>query len=83
MLKLKTDEPNDICVKDMKDGDIAVITNWSCGDYIGLVVQRYKDFLITVGSRSGNGWNEYFKHGSGSKNCCVRLLEPGEELIVG
>jgi len=86
MLKLKKDKPSDICVADMKDGDIAVITKWSCGGYIGYIIQRYKDFLITVGSRSGKGWGEYFKPGDTfkrSEDCRVRLLEPGEELIVG
>lgn len=85
MLKLKSDRPSDICVDDMKDGNIAVITKWGNTDYIGRVVQRYNDSLICVGNYSGKGWGDYFNPSRKSirnEKYCVRLLEPGEELVV-
>jgi hypothetical protein len=83
MLKLKKDKLTDICVEDMKDGDIAVITKWTANLYIGCIVQRYKDFLVCVGMDSGRGWGKYFATCDRNENNRVRLLEPDEELVVG
>lgn len=82
MLKLTTNKPRGICAKDMKDGDVGVITAWTYGLYIGRVVQRYKDCLICLGTKSGNGWGEYFKSSHRNEEDRVRLLVPGDELIV-
>lgn len=82
MIKLLGNEqPKGIPVGLMKDGDVGVIVSWSTGDYIGQVVQRYKNYIITVGQSSGYGLGEYFAGDCNSGNR-VRLLEPGEKLIV-
>ena len=83
MLRLQT-EPVDktIPASQMNDGDIGVITSWNALDYIGRIVQRYRDLLITVGSPSGNGWERYFRSNDTKPRCRVRLLEKGETLVV-
>lgn len=84
MLRLKNNKPNDICVNDMEDGDIGVITQWSCGDYVNQVVQRYKNYLLVVGAHSEWGWDTSFNYSNNrNEQCRVRLLEKGEELVVG
>ena len=80
MLRLASNKTNKVCVSEMKDGDIAVITNWKCKSYIGRVVQRYRDFLICVGTDSGHGWGEFFPNTSSPGH--VRILEKGETLVV-
>lgn len=82
MLKLVNPEkPKDIQVGDMQDGDIAVITQWNAGQYIGRVVQRYGDYLISVGALMGHGWGKMFP--ADWPECRVRVLEKGETLVVG
>jgi hypothetical protein len=47
---------NGIPISEMKDGNIAVITDWDSDsrDYhVGTIVQRYGDDLITVSMTSG------------------------------
>jgi len=81
MLKLKTDKSSGIYVNDMEDGDIAVVVDWTIPSIVGRIVQRYKDSLITIGMNSGEGWTNCFLQEK-NEHCRVRLLEPGEELIV-
>ena len=83
MLRLTSDKVNSVCISEMKDGDIAVITSWSIEGYIGRVVQRYHNFLLTVGANSGSGWNEYFRDANTIPRNQVRILEKGETLVVG
>ena len=85
MLKLKPEIIDEtICVSDMKDGDVAIITNWiACRDlYVGRIVQRYQNFLLTVGASSINGWGEYFSSTHDKSGCKVRLLKKGDTLVV-
>lgn len=83
MLRLAKKENSSIPVKEMKDGDIAVITNWGVNNYVGRIVQRYKNYLLTLGAGSGFGWGEYFINNKNSHSNRVRLLEVGEVLVVG
>lgn len=77
MLKLKEECPDTIMAKDLKDGQLAVITeNYS--NYKGRIIQKYGDDLVSIGLESGNGW-------SGGANCvtlAVRVLKDGEILTV-
>jgi hypothetical protein len=96
MLKLKNnDRPDVIWVGDMMDGDIGVITSWPTGGhllvskYIGRIVQRYKNDLITVGASWTDGWGTRWPNvekndpqGFQKKLHKVRLLQSGEALIV-
>ena len=81
MLRLKDKSKSDVSVTEMKDGDIAIITDWPGGGYVGWIVQRYGDDLITVGDNWGHGWSLFFKDDH-SKQCRVRILESGDELVV-
>lgn len=84
MLKLVENEKlKGIWIGDMNDGDVAVITEWSCVSiYLGRIVQRHGNKLITIGMPHNNSWIDAFKNNSLSVNCRVRLLEKGETLIV-
>lgn len=84
MIRLKEqDKDESICVDDMKDGDVGVITEWCvCARYVGEIVQRYKNYLLTVGASSRHGWGEYFPPHGRIENCRVRLLKSGEVLVV-
>ena len=83
MLKLQVElVDGTIPVSEMKDGDIGVIIYWSTSRYIGRIVQRYCDCLLTVGAESGCGWGEYFKSPYVNSGCRVRILEKSETLVV-
>jgi hypothetical protein len=75
----------EIPIKDLKDGEIAVVTQWSVPHYIGLIVQRYDVHLITLGSASSKGWTEFFiKDFSTGQfyNCKVRVLPKGTQIEI-
>ena len=82
MLKLTSNENDSVCVSEMKDGDIAVVTSWQISSYIGEIVQRYRDFLLVLGADSGKGWNEYFLNPNISLHNQIRILKKGETLVV-
>lgn len=73
-----------IDVVDMKDGDIAVIVKWSqTKSYLGRVVQRYGELLVSIGLSSGQCFPTVFStlsqltiHGE----YLVRLVGPGSYL---
>ena len=73
--------PTTINIHDMKDGDIGEIVDWPVRGCIGRVVQRYKDYLLTVGQESGNGWGKIFST-SRDEGRIIRLLQPGEMLEI-
>lgn len=81
-VKLNKEKGNFINVLDMQDGQIAEIVNWAVGTYIGTVVQRYEDSLITVGKYSRESWSNYFKRKSCHKDNKVRILEKGETITI-
>jgi len=81
MAKVINEVGSDICVLDMNDGDVAVITNWSYDGHIGEVVQRYKDVLISIGQRSGLCWPNIFEGSESTrKSCKVRILKEGTQI---
>ena len=77
----KENDPMTINMHDMEDGDIGEIINWNVHDYIGRIVQRYGQHLLSVGQRSGKGWAGMF-NAQRDENRRVRILEPGEVLEI-
>ena len=81
-VKLRKEEQKPgICVYDMKDGDIGEIVDWPIEQYIGRIVQRYKNCLLIVGQDSRKGWSEIFDRPH-DNHCRIRLLQPGEMLEI-
>ena len=85
MLELKNKKTDEVHVSEMEDGDIAIITKWEVKNYVGRVVQRYKNYLLTLGEDSGSGWGKFFNNKGMNNNYddYVRILKKGEILIVG
>ncbi len=86
MLNLVRQQESSIPVMEMKDGDIAVIVNWSTDSYkyVDRIVQRHESTLLTVGANYGKAWGPVFSDGRESlpDTCRVRILEKGETLEV-
>jgi len=70
-----------LCVRDLKDGQLAEIVE---GDYKGKVVQRVGDALISIGEGYGDSWSTIFREkvDIGSIMFKVRILESGEIITV-
>ena len=64
----------------MRDGELAVVVDWPGNPHMtGVVIQRLEgDALIVVGGPVRKG----FSTGAGGRGL-VRILEPGETMIVG
>jgi len=78
-MKILNETTNDIYVGELKDGQIGIITEWGRHtQYIGRIIQRYKDSLVVLGEQSENGWysipidNDYR----------VRILPKGTKLEI-
>jgi len=82
MLQLVKNKPNGIPVCDMNDGDIAVIVAWTQAEYVGHIVQRCGNALITLGKPEGHRWSDCFRPGDLIPSCRVRILGKGEMLVV-
>lgn len=72
---------------DLKDGQIAVTTSWSYSNYIGSLVQRYKDDLICIGLDNTHSWKNVYNMIDRNANtpwlsCKVRVLKDGELIKV-
>lgn len=80
-MKLLEQITDDVCVNDMKDGDIGIITEWSISGYTGRVIQRYKDILITLGKNSGQAFTSVINSDISYK-CMVRVLPKGTKLEI-
>lgn len=68
--------------KDLEDGDVGVIVDWTNGDYIDQVVQRTGRDLITLGASRNDSWTVYYDSPGRNNSCLIRLLSPGEILVV-
>ncbi len=64
-----------LCMKDLKDGQIAVIID-TC-NYTGRLIQRYKSNCVAIGKHSGNGFS-----GIELNTLAVRLLKDGELIEI-
>lgn len=80
ILKTKIDE-SIVSVAEMHDGQIGVIVGWTYGDlnYIGRVVQKCGDLLVSIGMPYTNSFTDCNKY---SSSCKVRLLKKGEILEI-
>jgi hypothetical protein len=73
-------------VDKMVDGDVAIITAWTKPnpEYVGRIVQRCGDILLTLGGDSSKTWDSIFNASrSYLFDCRIRILQKGETIIVG
>jgi hypothetical protein len=63
-----------IPAKEMKDGQIGVVVGSD-----NIVVQAYYGSLVRIGESGGKGWS---RRNNLTPSFVVRLLEPGETIIV-
>ena len=66
---------NRVLAKDLKDGQIAIITE-DC-IYNGRIIQRFGDDLITIGLPSGSHWENIER-----VTLEVRILEDGDLIKI-
>lgn len=80
MVKLQINKTNDIPVRELKDGQIGVITGCpsSGRDFAGDIIQRHEQYLISIGRSSEYSWN----HIPTSDDFRVRILGEGETLVI-
>ena len=76
MLKLNQEYQKTILAKNLKDGQLAVITD-DVSNYKGRIVQKHGNNLVAIGMATGNGWSN-----ANSVTLSVRILEDGELLTV-
>lgn len=76
MLKLTQEYQKTILAKNLKDGQLAVITD-DVSNYKGRIVQKHGDDLVAIGLSTGNGWSN-----ANNVTLSVRILEDGELLTV-
>lgn len=80
-MKLVKDNDNSVSVLDMKDGDIAIITEWVHGSHIGDIVQRYKYDLVCLGKGSEYSWPNLFNSREDGLSK-VEILPKGTRLEI-
>ena len=78
----KTKQDNTIAAYHLADGQIAMITEWDVGEeyYVGRIIQRYDDILITLGKPNGAAFTTALK--ILNEKLRVRVLEPGTLLEI-
>ena len=81
MVELERKETSYIKLKDLKDGQIAEIIEGPESKYLNIIIQRYKDILISVGQASGLSWSYIFNTTS-TDTWRLRVLEEGEKIII-
>lgn len=80
-LEAENDE-NCMCPSAMQDGQIGTITGHRDPEYIGRVVQAFGDkHLVTIGRPAGKAWDNRDKL-NGWGGFTVRILKPGEKLVI-
>jgi hypothetical protein len=78
MVKLnETKSKEKLLMRDLKDGQIAIVVDDNYPDYKGRIVQRYKDYGVPIGKRGGHGWTSV-----NNNTLKVRLLKDGETLTI-
>lgn len=84
-MKLVKEIKGDICVQDMNDGQIGIITNWGelgqTAQYKNIIVQRYKNVLIVLGKPSVHSWDTLL-NADRDETCRVQILGPGTQLEI-
>ena len=77
MLKLSKENRKIVMAKDLKDGQLAIITE-DVSDYKGRIIQKHGDSIIAIGVPYGYSWSG----GANRLSLEVRILEEGETLTV-
>jgi hypothetical protein len=77
MLKLSKENKKTVMAKNLKSGQLAVITE-DFRDYKGRIIQKYGEDLVAIGMPTDNGWSG----GANVVSLEVRILEEGEILTV-
>lgn len=77
-MKLEQEIKNDIPVRELPEGKIAIITKW-IPIHEGLIVIKWKDTLFVI-----NDPDKYWEntHKWKDEDSRVRVLEKGEKIIV-
>lgn len=78
---LETENDGSIPAIELKDGQVAIITECNAEGNLGPIVQRCGNNLITLGGERNNAWYGLFCDPS-TINCRVRILPPGTKLVV-
>jgi hypothetical protein len=78
----KKEQDNTIPVYHLADGQIAIITEWDASGeyYVGRIIQRYEDILITLGEPNGAAFTTALE--KLNEKLRVRVLEPGTLLEI-
>jgi len=78
---VRLEQNKDIPIPFMKNGQVGIITKWAnVPGYIGRIVQRYGNILISVGMHSNQSWDTVLRECSDYHK--VRLLRNDEPLYV-
>jgi len=75
-MKIVSEPANDVQVGEMKCGQIAIIVRWSLSIYVGRIVQRYENKLVTLGEDAEKSWSCFESLEKNSK-LRVRILPKG------
>jgi len=84
-VKLKNARLPGIPSHNMKDGEIAIITEWSVHKkYVGSIVTRFGKSLVRIGHPECEAWPLWFDiNTTGLRaDCRVELLPSGTELVI-
>lgn len=82
MMQIVETKHIEIRIDEMQDGQIAVITNWGTDSrYVGHIVQRYGNNLVTLAADSGHGWSNFFI-GSRTADYLVKILHQGTTIRI-
>ena len=73
--KLSNENRLVLCMKDLKDGQIAEIIDTRY--YTGALIQRYKDDCVSIGERAGLGFSNIKLN-----TLAIRILENGELITI-
>lgn len=79
-MKILSEPCGDIPAMDLKEGEIAVITNWSitAHEHVGAIVKRYRYDLIKLsGADTWTGFYSGDKTTPNMSKCRVRILPKG------
>lgn len=78
MVTLKNElEPFATVANELKDGQLAIITDTKFAEYNGTIVQRYGNSMVAIGLKEGSGWSDITYN-----TLKVRVLDEGEILVV-
>ncbi len=67
---------------ELRDGQIAEIIKWDSHiQYIGTIVQRYREDLVSIGKKSGDSWFDIASLKTNS-TLLVRVLPDGSKLEI-